>query len=1509
MNKKVISLVLSIAMIVSCFACMAGLGVYAVDNAGLGSFLAKSPVKTVSTTAEEKAAGSGEAYPTFDGTSADTIKATYPYWHCACGNVWAGVSHNDDATAPDTDLHYLWGEGNCKNDGTDGCDGTLIKWEPLTSVGSGDVLKNGGNFFVTKRLGCAMTTMTANATLNIDLNGFELYKTSSRFFSFNSINGVRLTVSDTKGNGKMTAQKAGNQGGVFWINGNNDTVIIYGGTIKCTKATYGGVACIGSGTTAKPTSKFVTFDGVTLTAVGSHSTEGSLANGNGGVITSIGGTVKLYGTTVNSADITENAGATGTCYGGGIAATKAANVTIEDCTIVGGKATRGGAMYFEGTDASNRTMITLKNTTVSNGVSNEMGGNIYIAAQAQISLQGSTITGGNAATAGGNVYQTGSGAKIEQPAGADASIISNGTAGTTGGNLQAQGGTFTLRNITFSNGTAGTRGGNIWANSGLTLTACTVTGGTAAEGVGNGQSIYQNSNVLSIYQTTSVDGELYIANNNATARTHVISGTPTLSNLVLGAPHAATTNTFFNNTLNLNGLAAGAAITLTVDADEDFLSFAGQDFGSYEEAITRNIATNVTDERAECITVTNEGYVFVNDDGTGHLAVYVPTHTHKVAANSTSAAAKNQGQDEVTYTAVTTEAELAAAIAGVEAGTPLNIYLDANIELTDETIATNGASGIAYGLRIPVAGAVVNICLNGHTLSAYDGGEDAATNASSIFQFGAGAANNYSQLHICDCAEGAAKGGLVGTRTVDSSSAVQYAGIGYVGNQGRAYLYDTKVTGCASRNAGIIREATGFFQAYDTEFTNPAGANPAFQGTGANSAFLFYGCTINSVDATAVTMTTAVTSAGRATTLENCTVTCGAADAPALYIPGLLTLNGTSITAAGNAVELYRENSSSPVATITGGSIASTGGNALIIPATATANVTGGTTITSAMTEGSTTATVMVQGTLNMTGGSISNTGTKYAIYLNNVYSGATLNNVTLTTAGHRIGTVGTSGTAAPTLTLNNCTASTTATPSEGGLFYNYANININGGTYTGANVTNNGGVVINKAVGTLNIYGDATINGGSCKNGGAIFNEGTVSIYGDAVVNGGNVSAKAGSIYNAATATLNIYGNATVSGGSAAANDGGNIYTTFSGEDHSVLNIYGNAVVTGGTALRGGNIFNYGGTVTVSESAIIKDGAAVSDDNGSGNGNGGNFYQTGSGATITVSDSAQVKDGTASFSGGNISNNGALTITDATVTGGEAGSSGGNIFGASSSVITLTDATVTGGTAGKYGGNIRANAGTLTIEGSTITGGTSTDPMKIGEDVLMNKGTLTIDADSTIGDLATVYPFVDYTIAEGATITNHEFPTYNGSKSELILVADNTESAFNNWYLLTRGQTKDDGQKFIRFFALVDGEIENYKVAGFTVNYQGENVDLATHDVYNTNYVAGAELPIADYSLESDYYFRNEMTIDDSMIEAGATFTVTAYLEDNEGHVITGPTATVDLSKITFYKATANEG
>ncbi|MBR0467004.1 MAG: hypothetical protein IJJ40_05910, partial [Clostridia bacterium] len=121
--------------------------------------------------------------------------------------------------------------------------------------------------------------------------------------------------------------------------------------------------------------------------------------------------------------------------------------------------------------------------------------------------------------------------------------------------------------------------------------------------------------------------------------------------------------------------------------------------------------------------------------------------------------------------------------------------------------------------------------------------------------------------------------------------------------------------------------------------------------------------------------------------------------------------------------------------------------------------------------------------------------------------------------------------------------------------------------------------------------------------------------------------------------------------------------------------------------------------------------------------------------------------------------------------------------------------------------------------------------------------------------------------------------------------------------------QTKDDGQKFIRFFALVDGEIENYKVAGFTVNYQGENVDLATHDVYNTNYVAGAELPIADYSLESDYYFRNEMTIDDSMIEAGATFTVTAYLEDNEGHVITGPTATVDLSKITFYKATANEG
>ena len=790
MNKKVISLVLSIAMIVSCFACMAGLGVYAVDNAGLGSFLAKSPVKTVSTTAEEKAARTVvDAYPADD----------YPTHHCECGNIW--IDNTTGAT------HYLWGEGNCKNDGNNGCDGTILEWTALSTDPAGGSFNAGGNYYLTADLTSqAQQAVDTNNTARFDLNGYKFIRNGGRAWGFASRTNVTFTVTDTKGGGEMQCNNysSKNQGALFLVNANGGTWKFYGGKYVVSTKSSGGITYGAMIASTATNASIYFFEGAIVDCSASN-TGTSTANGGAIGVSGAGSDFAAYGATFIGAD---KPSANGGTFNFGNTTSGNVNALFENCTISGGTAKSGGNIHVTGKSGA-VSRVDLVNTTVTGGEASTTGGNISVATYGQVFTDAATITNGNATTAGGNIYITGGGARYEQVSSAADSAISNGTAGTTGGNINHAGGTIVIRNTSITNGTATTKGGNIYSNSNFTITSCSVSGGTAATGSYNGQDIYVNGNLFQVYGNTNVAGEFYYANNTTTAREPEFGNNPTLSNFIIGAPHAATAdNTYYNTKIDFSNLSNNADITLTVDADENFLGFAGQDFASLDEAIMRDIATGVTDDIVDCFTVTNEGYIFENNEGTGHLAVYVPpvpTHTHKVAANSASAYEKGIGQNEVTYTAVTTEAELAAAIAGVEADTPLNIYLDDDIELTDETIASSGASGIAYGLRINVAGAVVNICLNGHTLSAYDGGEDAATNASQIFQFGAGTTSNYIQLNICDCAEGAAKGGLVGTRTVDSSSAVQYSGIGYVGNQGRAYLYDTIVTGCASKSAGIIR--------------------------------------------------------------------------------------------------------------------------------------------------------------------------------------------------------------------------------------------------------------------------------------------------------------------------------------------------------------------------------------------------------------------------------------------------------------------------------------------------------------------------------------------------------------------------------------------------------------------------------------------------------------------------------------------------------------------------------
>lgn len=94
---------------------------------------------------------------------------------------------------------------------------------------------------------------------------------------------------------------------------------------------------------------------------------------------------------------------------------------------------------------------------------------------------------------------------------------------------------------------------------------------------------------------------------------------------------------------------------------------------------------------------------------------------------------------------------------------------------------------------------------------------------------------------------------------------------------------------------------------------------------------------------------------------------------------------------------------------------------------------------------------------------------------------------------------------------------------------------------------------------------------------------------------------------------------------------------------------------------------------------------------------------------------------------------NGALTLQNATVTGGSSSGDGGGIF--SSGTLNLTNAHITGNTTGGFGGGIAISGGSVNISGSTISNNTSNGGAggsSAGGGIDNFQGTLTI-ANSTI--------------------------------------------------------------------------------------------------------------------------------------------------------------------------------
>jgi hypothetical protein len=308
------------------------------------------------------------------------------------------------------------------------------------------------------------------------------------------------------------------------------------------------------------------------------------------------------------------------------------------------------------------------------------------------------------------------------------------------------------------------------------------------------------------------------------------------------------------------------------------------------------------------------------------------------------------------------------------------------------------------------------------------------------------------------------------------------------------------------------------------------------------------------------------------------------------------------------------------------------------------------------------------------------------------------------------------------TLTNTDVTTNTASTYYGGGIDAD-GPITINGGSINGNTTTGSngfGGGLYYSGNGTANIT-DADISGNSTTNtsavgGGISANNGTVNLTNTTVTN--NTSTNAGgisfsgdalnitgsSISNNSNGGINVYNaaNLTMSGstvdGNTSTNHGAGLYLATTSSSISSSTFTNNSST--GSNTNGGGIYFYTGDLTIENSTF------------SGN------LLTGSssfGGGITISSSAELTlngstiNGNAANIGAGLYSLGTLNITNCTLSGNTATTTGGGLS-SSQGTTTLTNVTITANQALSAAGVTGSSSATLNLRNSLIAANTSTN-------------------------------------------------------------------------------------------------------------------------------------------------------------------------------------------------------
>ena len=192
---------------------------------------------------------------------------------------------------------------------TDGCDGTVLFWNPLSSL----ITKKDGNYYLIKNVSAKYTI---NTNVNLDMNGYSIINKTDRPFQISGTLNVLNSRPEVEGGGLIMGKVEGARGGVAIVNA--------GGTLSL-------------------------FNGVTL------QTHGSSTPTNGGVL-DVAGTLNLYGGTIIGSDKTTGKGGAVRINGGSINAT-AGSITGGDVYLNKGTATVSGTAVIGQLSLNNQKLL------------------------------------------------------------------------------------------------------------------------------------------------------------------------------------------------------------------------------------------------------------------------------------------------------------------------------------------------------------------------------------------------------------------------------------------------------------------------------------------------------------------------------------------------------------------------------------------------------------------------------------------------------------------------------------------------------------------------------------------------------------------------------------------------------------------------------------------------------------------------------------------------------------------------------------------------------------------------------------------------------------------------------------------------------------------------------------------------------------------------------------------------------------------------------------------------